>query len=48
MTAKQLANYLGISDSMMSRLESNKRAVKPEYKKKLQFLEKKKKDEQPK
>ncbi len=47
-TAKQLANYLGISNSMMSRLESNKRAVKPEYKKKLQFLEKKKKDEQPK
>jgi len=47
-TAKELASYLGISISMMSRLENNKRAVRPEYKKKFQFLEKKKKDEHPK
>ncbi|OQA61580.1 MAG: Helix-turn-helix domain protein [Candidatus Atribacteria bacterium ADurb.Bin276] len=44
-TATQLANYLGISISMMSRLESNERAVKPEYKRKFQLLEKKKKEE---
>ena len=46
-TSKQLADYLGISISMMSRMESNKRAVKPEYKKKFQFLEKKKENEKP-
>ncbi len=41
-TAKQLGNYLKVSLSMISRLESNERVAKPEYKRKFSFLEREK------